>query len=134
MTPEQARETFGDAHDGFLDDEARAEFDAALDADESLRAEFTRYQALCRAAGSLGDDAAPTPDLLRGVQHKLRQRSGGRYFRDRFSQRAKLGMPWPVVMAVAMLALMLLAWVLLERTTLVSSDTPRPAPSAPSTR
>ena len=30
--------------------------------------------------------ATQSPDILRGVQNKLHQRSGGRFYRDRFSR------------------------------------------------
>lgn len=123
MSPDEAREAFGDAHDGVLDADARAKFDAALEADEALREEFSRYQELVRAAGSLDDDA-PAPDLLQGVQQKLRARSGGRFFRDRFSERARPAAPLPVILAGAMLVVLLVAWVLLERTVVLSSDEP----------
>ncbi|MCC7538560.1 MAG: hypothetical protein IT379_20215 [Deltaproteobacteria bacterium] len=127
MSPDEARDAFGDAHDGLLDDETRAAFEAALETDEALRAEFARYQELCRAAASL-DEGGPTPDLLQGVQKKIRERSGGRFFRDRYSERARAGTPLPIVLAAAMLVVLLVAWVLLERTVLLAPD-----PHPPST-
>lgn len=128
MTPDEARERFGDAHDGVLDDADRAAFEQALEGDAALREEFARYQELCRAAASLDDDAAPTPDLLRGVQKKLRERSGGRFYRDRFAERSRFGTPVPVVLAAVMLAVLLLSWLLLERTVLLG---PEPTPAHP---
>lgn len=132
MTRDEARDLFSAAWDGELGD-ARAEFDALLAADAELRAEyedFTRVlretQSLMQGGSPLASDAEPAPDVLAGVQRKLRARSGGRFYRDRFSERASRGVSWPLLLAAAMFALLAAAFLALEWTTVV-------APPAPST-
>jgi anti-sigma factor RsiW len=91
MTPERARRLFDAALDEELSADEQHEFDEALADDPALAAEYARHRGVLQAAASeLG--AAPSVDLLAGVQHKLRARSGGKFYRDRFSQRTSSGM------------------------------------------
>jgi anti-sigma factor RsiW len=147
MTSDEARERMTDALDGLLSPEERAAFDAALAADAALRAEYEELRALveatARALGggrrSGGDDAAAStgqaaiapgassppdetaeaPDLLAGVQRKLHKRSGGRYYRDRFAQRAGTGLALPVVLAGVMLVVLALLYVATQWATII---------------
>jgi anti-sigma factor RsiW len=97
MTPEQLESSFSAAYDGTLDVEAQREFDAALLADPQLAqryAEFCRLLAHVKELGQQHDDAdvdVPTPDLLGGIQKRLREKSAGRFYADRFSERAGWG-------------------------------------------
>jgi len=86
MTPDQARARFDAARDGELDAEQREAFEDALAGDDALREEYARHRALFDAASNLRE--APAVDLLAGVQDKLRARSGGKFYRDRFSRRS----------------------------------------------
>jgi len=86
FTSEQARARFDEVLDGELSDSERARFDAALAADPELSAEFERLRAVLVATKQLGTEPVAV-DLLSGVQHKLRARSGGRFYRDRFAER-----------------------------------------------
>lgn len=88
MTSEQARAVFDAVVDGELAEEARAEFERALANDEALRADFERHRSLFAAHSVWEPDASV--DLLAGVQHKLRARSGGRFYRDRFAEQRHL--------------------------------------------
>jgi anti-sigma factor RsiW len=92
MTSEQARAVFDAAVDGELEEPLRDEFEAALAGDEALRADFERHRALFGARAKAREDwsAVPSVDLLAGVQHKLRARSGGRFYRDRFAEQRHL--------------------------------------------
>jgi anti-sigma factor RsiW len=85
MTADDARALFDAALDNELDDEARAEFESALVADQQLREEYDRHRSLFAATEALG--RVSQVDLLAGVQHKLRARSGGKFYRDRFAER-----------------------------------------------
>jgi anti-sigma factor RsiW len=85
MDGDEARARFDAALDDELSREERAEFDAALAADPALRAEYERLRSVLAGAGALG--RVSSVDLLSGVQHKLRARSGGRFYRDRFAER-----------------------------------------------
>ncbi|MEZ4252572.1 MAG: hypothetical protein R3B99_30550 [Polyangiales bacterium] len=134
MTGDEARERFSEAYDDELSAEERAAFDAALDADPALRAEYEDFRALLDGTHALAggddpdlhDDVAlrraflegtafegegsdePVPDLLPGVQKKIRERSRGRYYRDRFAERGKLATP--VLLAVVMALVLGMAW------------------------
>jgi hypothetical protein len=128
MTRDEARDLFSAAWDGELG-AARGEFDALLAADPELRAEyedFTRVlretQALMGDAGPLESEAAPTPDVLAGVQRKLRARSGGRFYRDRFSERATRGVSWPLLLAGAMLVLLAVTYLVIAWTSVVDTQ------------
>ena len=134
MTRDEARDLFSAAWDGELGD-ARAAFDALLASDPELRAEyddFTRVlretQAMMRDEGANAPEAMPTPDVLVGVQRKLRTRSGGRFYRDRFSERSGRGVSLPLMLAALMFLLLAAAFLALEWTSVV--DAPRSAERA----
>jgi len=114
MTSQQARELFSAAYDTELDPNTQAAFDAALASDPELAAEFAEFRLLLRAAAEDPQPPVPAPNLLPGVQRRLRARSRGRYYGDRFSERTGLGLRSPFLLAVAMLALAGLAWLALR--------------------
>jgi hypothetical protein len=127
MTRDEARDLFSAAWDGELG-EARAAFDAQLANDSELRAEyddFTRVlretQAMMRGADPLVNHEAPVPDVLAGVQRKLRTRSGGRFYRDRFSERSGRGVTLPLLLAAAMFLLLAAAFLAIEWTSVVDA-------------
>jgi hypothetical protein len=86
MTREQVRSLFPRALDAELESGERAAFETALASDEQLQHEFTQLRRVQHAASALRA-AGPRVDLLGSVQHKLRVRSGGRFYRDRFAER-----------------------------------------------
>ena len=109
MDAEAARDLFSEAYDGTLDEAQREAFDEALDGDAALRAEFEELSALLDEAHGLGSVEGDAPDLLAGVQRKLRERSRGRFYRDRFALQKTFS--WtPVILAFVMLGLMGLAY------------------------
>jgi len=126
MNADEARAHFSDALEDLLDGSSRQAFDQALAEDPALAREyeaFARAVALTRALGreTAGDDGPPTapagvsrgprggaPDVLRGVQRKLRRRSRGRYYRDAFAE----GVAPRALLVSSVLALVLLALVL----------------------
>jgi hypothetical protein len=57
---------------------------------------------------------APAPDLLPGVQQRLRARSRGRFYADRFAERLGSGLLQPLPLALIMLGLLVLAWLALS--------------------
>jgi hypothetical protein len=109
MTADDARALFDAALDSELDTRQRAEFEAALAADRELNAEYERHRSLFAATEALG--RVSQVDLLSGVQHKLRARSGGKFYRDRFAERtgqsAALGV---VIVGSAVLLIGVLLW------------------------
>lgn len=83
MNGDDARARFDAAIDDELDGGERAAFEAALARDPALRDEFVRHRRVVEATRALA--SAPPVDLLGGVQQKLRARSGGKFYRDRFA-------------------------------------------------
>lgn len=100
FTREQARARFDAARDGELSEDERARFHAALAHDDELREEYEAWRSVLEAAGQLAPDAQGV-DLLSGVQHKLRARSGGRFYRDRFAARRGTSTTLLVVLALS---------------------------------
>jgi anti-sigma factor RsiW len=123
VTPDEARDLFGAVVDGELPAEKQKELDALLEADAALRAELDELRAVVREANALGaaDADAPAPDLLAGVQTKLRKRSGGRFYRDRFSERSGRGGIGPIMLAVVMLFVLGAVYVVLQWTEVVEA-------------
>ncbi len=109
MNAEEARDLFSEAYDGMLAGERLAAFEAALDGDPDLKAEYDELVDLLNEAHGLGEEDVEVPNLLPGVQKKLRERSKGKYYGDRFSL-AK-GFSWmPIVLTFVMLGLLGLAY------------------------
>ena len=111
LSTEDAEVLFSAAYDRELDADEQRAFDAALAEHPELA---QRYRVFCQTLETLkGSDPAktvPTPDLLRGVQRRLRKRSGGRFYADRFSERSGWGMRqllWSLMLSAALL---LLCW------------------------
>jgi len=109
ITEDQIREWFSAAADGELQSADQVAFDQALAADPGLAAE---YLAFCDTMKRLrvGDGRA-VPNLLPGVQQRLRSRSRGRFYADRFAERGGSGLTQPLLLVLVMLALFALGWV-----------------------
>jgi hypothetical protein len=86
LSPEAARALFQRALDDDLSLEERAELNQALASDAQLAAELASLRQVVAATSALGT-ATPSVDLLSSVQQKLRTRSGGRFYRDRFAEK-----------------------------------------------
>lgn len=137
MTPDEARASFSAAFERELDGAEQRAFDAALQANPELAREYQAFVALLelargRAVTEHADADAPgaagssrAPDLLPGVQRRLRARSKGRFYADRFAQRLGPGLLQPLPLALIMLALLALAWLALS---LQASVAVTPAP------
>ncbi len=134
MDSAQARDLFSEAFEGDLDEERKRAFDAVLAEDAALAAEYEDFVDTFKTLGKL---AAPEfvqpPNLLPRIQERIRRRSGGRYYRDRFSRRSG-GPGWamPVIAAVAVLLILGVAWFALSTTVLLDDEAP-PAPTEPET-
>jgi anti-sigma factor RsiW len=107
MTSAEARAAFDAALDGELDPEAQGAFDQALAGDAGLREEFERHRSLFGKRWSREDVEV---DLLAGVQHKLRARSGGRFYRDRFAERSHLRSMNAMVLLSAVFLIAVALW------------------------
>jgi len=113
MTPEQAEAVFSAAYDQQLDAQTQREFDAALAAEPQLA---QKYAAFCETLDAVKglhptDDelGAPAPDLLSGVQQRLRDKSAGRFYADRFAERSG----WGARRLIGVLALIALSLALI---------------------
>lgn len=111
MNTEDAEALFSAAFDAELPPEERREFERVLN-DNPMLAE--RYREFCLTIQTLklAEDNTPTPDLLAGVQRRLRMKSGGRFYRDRFAERAGGGRQqlfivlWALALVMVMLAVL----------------------------
>ena len=114
MTAAEARELFSEAYEHELDPARAAAFDAALANDPALASEYEAFTATLQLArgGSTAQRAATrAPNLLPGVQRRLRARSRGRFYGDRFAERLGSGLLQPLPLALLLLALLALAWL-----------------------
>ena len=106
LSYEEAVELFSDAYDGELDEETQARFDAALAADEELAEEYAEFATVLDGTHSLNTGGTPPPDLLKGIQRKIRERSNGRFFRDHYSSRQQVGVAWLTLLLAAVMFLL----------------------------
>ncbi len=132
MTSDEARELFSEAYDGTLG-ERQAELAAALEADPGLGAEWEQFRTLLDETRAMGleDQEAEVPDLLAGVQRKLRQRSRGRYYRDRFARGHGAQSLFPLLIGIILLAVIAVAWLGMHYAQVEQAPAPRPHRTAP---
>jgi anti-sigma factor RsiW len=105
MSADDARELFSEAYDSELDEDGRAAFDAALAADEDLAEEYAEFAEVIDGTHAMHTGGAAAPDLLKGIQRKIRDRSGGRFFRDRFAAKKQIGVAWITLLLAAVMFL-----------------------------
>lgn len=105
MSADEARELFSEAYDGEFDEEGKAAFDAALAADEELAEEYAEFVEVIDGTHAMHTGGAAAPDLLKGIQRKIRERSGGRFFRDRFAAKKQIGVAWITLLLAAVMFL-----------------------------
>ncbi|MBK8171509.1 MAG: hypothetical protein IPK60_14345 [Sandaracinaceae bacterium] len=116
LSNDEAREKFSAAYDNELNPADKAAFDAALASDDELRSEYEEFVSLLRSTHALADEADElhVPDLVGSVQARLRARSGGRYFRDKFSEKSGPRGTMPILALGVMLLLVLTAWMMMQ--------------------
>jgi hypothetical protein len=125
MDHDEARELFGEAIEGTLPPAKKEALDRALASDPGLREEFDSYRWVIRGAAALGSDAEDvdkTPDLLPGVQSKLRRRSRGRFYRTRFSEHADARRGFWILVATSMGLLIAVVWIVLQNVVVVQNS------------
>ena len=128
MTADEARDLFADAAEGNLG-ERREAFEQAIAADAELEGEYALYKQLMGATRAMGDEEAPdatAPAILPAVQKKIRVRSRGRFFKDRF---AESGDKNTLTLVLTMAVLLLVAATIVVVQNLVVVDLPAPAAS-----
>lgn len=134
---DDARDRFGDAIDGLLSESEQRAFDALLEGDAELRDEYESYRAIVKGVGSAvvrvaGADEGTlesgekekgvelAPSLVPKVQERIRKRSKGRYFRDRFSSGEAKGSGLTVMLVTASLLIVIAVWLMLDNIELLS--------------
>ncbi|MFW5921077.1 MAG: anti-sigma factor family protein [Polyangiales bacterium] len=134
MTPDEARDQFSAAYEGELSPEQREAFDEALERDADLRAEYESFRSTMGGMRRLGaSDEEPSVDVLGGVQRKLRTRSRGRFYRDRFAQKSGVGRWMPLILGIAMLLVIAVAWMALHFVQVQGTPEPDPDPQGAQT-
>jgi anti-sigma factor RsiW len=112
VTAEQVRELFSAAYDAQLDADEQQAFDAALSGDRELAAEYRDFRATLDAVHESAMQQVATPDLLRGVQTRLRNKSAGRFYADRFAERSgATRRSQPLTLIITLLLMLALAGV-----------------------
>lgn len=121
LSDEEVRERFSAYHEGELPPPEIAFIKKRLAEDPALAAEYERFRKVLSKLASMGLDTAegtklpaapgeresePRVDLLTGVQERLNKRSGGKFYRTRWSRRAGL-MPIEAIAAVVLVVLLL---------------------------
>ena len=145
LTHEEARALLDALREGELDPPEAARVEAHVAACERCRAVESALggglKALLAAPderravdtndGSAAAGGDATPDLLAGVQRKIRLRSRGRYYGDGVGRaRAAAPSPWPTLIgSLALLLALAIAYVLLGSVGATSSGV-RPSPSS----
>lgn len=113
LSPERARALFQRALDDELSVDEREALEAALAEDPALDAELSALRRVVQVASELGPP--PSVDLLAQVQGKLRARSGGRFYRDRFSEKRGRGalLRWAIAGSI-LVVLVTVLWLSFE--------------------
>jgi anti-sigma factor RsiW len=111
VTSQQARELFSAAYDQQLEAAEQQAFDAALGADAELAAQYAAFRATFDVLQRERHALAATPDLLRGVQKRLRNKSGGRYYADRFAERSGWGLRKQFGLLLVLVVLLFVLWL-----------------------
>lgn len=86
LSPEAARALFQRALDDDLSPDEKSALEHALASDAELARELSGLRQLSARGAALAS-ATPSVDILSSVQQKLRARSGGRFYRDRFAEK-----------------------------------------------
>lgn len=142
MTDDEARDLFSAYHDRELPPERHDAVRAALEANPELKREYDGFarmmsslQSMAEAAGPVGpakpaDDelAAPAPDLLKGVQSRIKSRSRGKFYGDRWSRAAGIA-PLELI-ALGVLLILAMAWFAMTGVDIRPAPAPAPAPSS----
>ena len=112
MISSEARDLFSQAFEGDLDEERKRAFDEALMEDEQLDQEYAEFVETFEMVRVLATpESVKAPNLLPRIQERIRRRSGGKYYRDRFPRRAgQPGWMMPVIVSTAVLLVIAIVW------------------------
>lgn len=131
MNASEARDLFSEAFEGDLEEERKAAFDEALMDDEELDADYADFVETFNMMRGLAEpESVKAPNLLPRIQERIRRRSGGRYYRDRFSKRVGAsGMSMQLIGVFAVLIVIAAAWFALQATVMLDDEGPPPEDS-----
>ncbi len=146
MTDDEARDLFSAYHDRELPPERHDAVRAALDARPELKREYEGFARMMASLQSMAevsgpakpttpnddDLAAPAPDLLKGVQSRIKSRSRGRFYADRWSRAAGIA-PLELI-ALGVLLILAMAWFAMTGVDIRPAPSPPPTPSGQSAR
>lgn len=100
---------FSEAYEGTLTADEKKSFDDALSRDPGLAERYARFQAIVAITSR---EPTEHVDLVNAVQRRIRERSGGRFYRDRFSAYARpQWIMWSAVLLTIAIALGLALYV-----------------------
>ncbi len=141
MTDDDVRDRFSAYHDRELAADEHERVRAALEASPALTKEYEDFCAMLAGLSNLaapGDAAPPSlrpagvpeVDLLAGVQRRIHKRSGGRFYRDRWSRAAGVfPLEW---LAALVLVGLVVAYFAMTMVSVEPAGGPQaPAPTAP---
>jgi anti-sigma factor RsiW len=114
VTPSEARDLFSAAYEAELDTQQRAAFDALIADDAALASEYAEFCETLRDAKNELLGTAPLPDILPNVQRALRVKSRGRFYGDKFAERAGLGGFGPLLLGALTVGVLVLLWLSLS--------------------
>lgn len=104
MTADEARDLFSDALEGELSADKKAELDTLLESDAALRGEYDAFRAMLAATRGLAiADEEAAPDLVTSVQDRIRRKSRGRFYRDRFATQRGASAMMPMLLGIVIL-------------------------------
>src|SRR5262249_51543481 len=116
LSDEQVRERFSAYHDGELPADEAAFVRRRLDENKVLAAEYEKFASILKGLGALANDVpvdakpgvkpAEHVDLLGDVQKRLHKRSGGKFYKSRWS-RAVGVVPLEALAGVVLLLLLI---------------------------
>ena len=135
MIPSEARGLFSEAFEGDLDEERKRAFDEALMEDEQLDQEYAEFVETFEMVRVLATpESVKAPNLLPRIQERIRRRSGGKYYRDRFPRRAgQPGWMMPVIVSAAVLLVIAIIWFAFQATMIFNEAAMRAQPGAEAT-
>ena len=114
MTADEARDHFSEAYEGELTGDTKVAFEAALAGDPALSSEYDAFADMLRSAEQHVGPVGPTPDILRGVQKRLRGGAGSRFYSDRLSRIFGRGGINPILLGMCIVALVGLLWLTMD--------------------
>lgn len=141
MTDDEARDLFSAYHDGELPPEQHERVRTALAERPELAKEYESFTSMLKALGALSVENAPPAlqrpedvpqaDIIAGVQRRLHKRSGGKFYKDRWSRTAGI-FPLEILAVLVLLALVAAYFAMTTVSVESAGSDHAPATTAPS--